>query len=776
MIDRGVGAQIADADLVGVIPHSLKRLGIVLQARELAVVDEATGRVVGEVLLVVELLHRRRGQPHRVVEGVGVEVVVGYAFDAAELLAIHAVEAVGEAFRRRGVHRVMVAFGLAPLLAQLVHALDNGQRELLAFRIPAVVAHPVLTVEHSRRLVQADVAQRYSGTLVAEELVDVVVGAEASEGAIAEQGRRVDRGGLLAAHDAELQRLVRDFHTLVEQLPEAVLVAVGLKGDTRHVDGDDAEVHAAVFDILAGLGVDPTLQEGTAAHRGLEGAGDLDDVVVEDDIRVHALGGAFERQLLHVVVRVARVGVDAVLDGEHELRENRGMAILAQAADTVEQDGTLDFAGEPRGAQAEADGHERGLAVGHTVGINLIFHGLHGVINRLAGHDLRIDFADLLDRLGIRVKRDVVGQRGTVLEVQTGRLLGLESAHDGFRGLDRHIVGEHGVGHLQVLFIVELRIRLKHLVGAVDGLAAVLCARDVLDDLRDLRGGGADGLRGVHHRVAKFKPMGEHVAEIRQRAVGHRSERRVISIMEVDVALHMGVGHGVRQHGERGCLGDGAGEQVALRGIDVGILVCVLTHEGFVAVDQTADRFVDIGGLGALDVLVQTIGRVVAGDLIQMVFDEAVLDQVLDVLDLGGTVVAFLDFAFDLVGEIADELLFLRTDFLIKVLESGLDGADDVDRIEFDDPAVTLLDEHLAHGFLPFCDGVLCVAFRGGGQRRIKNLHVHWVPSFPWVGLLPTFVRSHVQASTVPRYLVPKMRHCPRCSSKPHGSAKTRQM
>ena len=241
----------------------------------------------------------------------------------------------------------MVAFGLAPLLAQLVHALDDGQRELLAFRIPAVVTHPILAVEHGRRLIQADVAQGDSGTLVTEQLVDVIVGAEAAESAVAEQGRRVDRGGLLAAHDAELQRLVCDFHTLVEQLPEAVLVAVGFQGDARHVDGDDTEVHAPVFDILAGLGVDPALQEGTAAHRGFEGAGDFDDVVVEDDIRVHALGGAFERQLLHVVVRVARVGVDAVLDGEHELREDRGVTVLAQTTDAVEQDGTLDFAGEP---------------------------------------------------------------------------------------------------------------------------------------------------------------------------------------------------------------------------------------------------------------------------------------------------------------------------------------------------------------------------------------------------------------------------------------------
>ena len=327
-----------------------------------------------------------------------------------------------------------------------------------------------------------------------------------------------------------------------------------------------------------------------------------------------------------------------------------------------------------------------------------------------------------------------------------------------------------------MLLIVEFRVRLKHLVGTIDGLAAVLGASDVLDDLGDLRGGGADGLRGVHHRVAEFETVGEHVAEIRQRAVGHRGERRIVGVMEVDVALHVGVGYRVRQHGECGRLGHGAGEQVTLRGVDVGIFVRVLTHEGFITVDQTADRLVDIGGLGAFDILVQTVVRVVAGHLIQVVFNQAMLDQVLDVFDLGGTVVAFLDFAFDLVGEIADELLFLRTDFLIKVLESGLDGADDVDRIEFDDPAVTLLDEHLAHGFLPFCDGVLCVVFRGGGQRRIKNLHVHWVPSFPWVGLLPTFVRSHVQASTVPRYLVPKMRHCPRCSSKPHGSAKTRQM
>ena len=168
-----------------------------------------------------------------------------------------------------------------------------------------------------------------------------------------------------------------DGHALVEDLPEAVLVSVGFQCDARNVHGDHAEVHAAVLDILAGLRVDPALQEGTAAHRRFEGAGDLHDVLVEDDVRVHALGGAFEGQLLQVVVRVARIGVHTVLDGEDELREDGGVMLGTKAADAVEEDGALDFAREPVGAETEADGHERGLAVGHTVGVDLVFHGLH---------------------------------------------------------------------------------------------------------------------------------------------------------------------------------------------------------------------------------------------------------------------------------------------------------------------------------------------------------------------------------------------------------------
>ena len=44
-------------------------------------------------------------------------------------------------------------------------------------------------------------------------------------------------------------------------------------------------------------------------------------------------------------------------------------------------------------------------------------------------------------------------------------------------------------------------------------------------------------------------------------------------------------------------------------------------------------------------------------------------NEILDVFDLGGTVVTILDFGFDLIGDITDQLFLLRPDLLIKVGE-----------------------------------------------------------------------------------------------------------
>ena len=152
--------------------------------------------------------------------------------------------------------------------------------------------------------------------------------------------------------------------------------------------------------------------------------------------------------------------------------------------------------------------------------------------------------------------------------------------------------------------------------------------------------------------------------------------------MEVDVALHVGVGHRVRQHGEGGCLGHRAGQQVTLGGVDVGVLVGVLAHQSLVTVHQTLDGFVDVGGLGTFDVFVQTVVGVRARHIIQVIFDQAVFNEILDVFDLGGTVVTVLDFGLDLIGDVANQPFLLRTDFLVEVGESRFHRADDVDRIK----------------------------------------------------------------------------------------------
>ena len=694
VVDRGVGAQVADADVVGVIPHGFERLRVVLQARVLAVVDEAAGSVVREVLLVAELLHRGGLQPHRVVEGVGVEVVVSHAFDTAELFTVHAVEAVGQGFSRSGVHGIVVALRFAPLLAQLVHALDDGQRELLAFRIPAVVANPVLAVEDRGGLGKADVAERHGGTLVLEQLVHVVVGTETTERTEAEQGRGVDRGGFLAAHDAELQRLMGHFHALLEQLPEAGLVAVGFDGDTRHVDGDHAEVHTAIFFILAGLRVDPTLQEGAATHRSLEGACDLDDVLVEHHIRVHALGGGLEGELLQIVVRVTRVGVHAVLHSKDELREDGGVVFLAEAANTVQQDCALHFTREPVGAETKADSHERGLAVGHTVGVDLVFHGLHGIIDGLAGTNLGEDFTLLLKFVNVGVERGVHRQRFAGTEMQLGGLVPLGALDLTTGEFNRHAVGDGLTSFLEELLVILLGILGKMLVGTVGGLATILAGGHVLHDLGNLGGRNGDGLRGSHRSVAKSEAIGQHVPEVRQGAVGLGSERRVVGIVEVNVALHVGVGHRRRQHVERGGLGHGTGQQITLGGVDVGILVRVLVNQGRVVVDEAGNGLVDISGLGTLNVLVETVVGVGASHIVQVGVNEGVLHEVLNVLDLGGAGVTPLDFAFDLVGETTDHGIFFGADFLVQVTESRLDRRDDVDGVEVDHTTITLLNEH----------------------------------------------------------------------------------
>ena len=160
--------------------------------------------------------------------------------------------------------------------------------------------------------------------------------------------------------------------------------------------------------------------------------------------------------------------------------------------------------------------------------------------------------------------------------MQLGRLVLLGALDLTMSEFNRHAVGDGLTGFLKELLVVLLGVPSKVLVGTVGGLATILAGSHILHDLSDLGGGDGDGLRGCHRSVAQGETVGQHVPKVRQGAVGLGGERRVVGIVEMDVALHVGVGHGRRQHVERCGLGHGTSQQITLGGVDVGILVGVL--------------------------------------------------------------------------------------------------------------------------------------------------------------------------------------------------------
>ena len=162
------------------------------------------------------------------------------------------------------------------------------------------------------------------------------------------------------------------------------------------------------------------------------------------------------------------------------------MAVFAQPADTDQEDSALDLAGEPVGAQAEPDSNERRLPIAHAVRIDLVLHSLHGIVDVLAGHDLCIDLPDLLKLISVPGERLVHRQRLAVLEVQPFRLALLEAFNDSACQADVLPVREDRACSVEVLGVVKLCVFGEHLISAVHGLAAVLAARNILDDLGDL--------------------------------------------------------------------------------------------------------------------------------------------------------------------------------------------------------------------------------------------------------------------------------------------------
>ena len=161
--------------------------------------------------------------------------------------------------------------------------------------------------------------------------------------------------------------------------------------DARQVDRGEGQIAAAVGD-LAGRVNDVGHDARAAAHvagLGLRMAGlvvfQVERRVEEREVREHALRGHAARQLEQVVVRVALIVVDALLDLEDVDWENRGLAV-AEAGLGREQQLLHDQTALGRGIRAVVERGERDLCACTGVhGVEIVHERLHRLIGALAG-------------------------------------------------------------------------------------------------------------------------------------------------------------------------------------------------------------------------------------------------------------------------------------------------------------------------------------------------------------------------------------------------------
>ena len=421
--------------------------------------------------------------------------------------------------------------------------------------------------------------------------------------------------------------------------------------------------------------VDVAHHAGAAAHGGHLGLGmaglvvlEVEGRVQEDVVREQALGADLHAQLEQVVVGVALVVVDPLLDLEDVDGED-GRFAVAQARVLRQQDVADGHAALGGGVGAVVNAAEGGLGAGAGVhGVQVVhkaFHGLVGVPVGLlvgtaagGGHNAFRLFGGKGAGLGQGVGHDGV------------KLLGLHF-HAGLHvqrvGSLVHRGGGQGALVLTVqqvlhafgqLFQIELREALADPLGHAvvevgDGLAAVLVVLVGLDgDGRQRRvAANAGGL--AQKTVAGGEAAVEQAQDVDLGAGG--GEGIEIEIVDVDVALGVSLGLlGSEQVGRVVGLGAGGADlQHAAHGgvaVDVGVVTLHVADTG-VHVGDLVDGLHQ-AGVGLADTgAVGPVQDVLLGRLVVAALHQAGLHRVLDLLDLGGFLAAvYLQVARDLVG------------------------------------------------------------------------------------------------------------------------------
>ena len=551
-----VHRAVADARLLHAADHALERVDVLADvAVQLDVADVAGVRQRVERRFLLDLLERADVVIHRDVEGIRVILAVGHALDLAVALLVDAQEPPGKALGGRREQRPVEA-GLPALFVEaFAHVADDLIAELPALLALAVV----LAGQRLERFGKADEADGERAVL--QHLRDRIVAVELfgiDPHALSHQERVVVR--LLAALDLEAvhQLLLDEREPRVEQLVKLFDVALCLDAQPRQVDRGEAQVAAPAGDLARRV-VHVAHHARAAAHvrhLAVVIAGlvvlQVERRVEEAEVREQPLRRAAHRVLEQVVVRVALVVIDALLDLEDLHREDRRFAVAEALLGRLEQvaDGHAALGRRIGAVVQRAERHLRAGARIHRVQVvderlHRLLRGVvrlppgrpRGVLRRVA----RLLGDDLLKAALALVPRQEFFH---AVRIRVGRAHPhvAERRLHGRRQLRRVFV-RHAVAHLEILGKrrrVLLAVRLpdaeRHRVVEIrHALAAVHLVLVRLNRDAGQRRIAADVLRLAQVAVAGGEAAVEQLDQVDLAAgLGQRIE---ILVVDVDVAV-----------------------------------------------------------------------------------------------------------------------------------------------------------------------------------------------------------------------------------------------
>ena len=234
-----------------------------------------------------------------------------------------------------------------------------------------------------------------------------------------------------------------------------------------------------------------------------------------------------------------------------------------------------------------------------------------------------------------------------------------------------------------------------------DGLAAVLAAGHLSDDLRGDVTRRAEAVRTLDERAGDDRAVLQHVLEVHEVAVVHMLGE-VIRVVEVDDAFFVGlhdVGGKKDAHGK--IFRDFACHIVALHGVDRGVLVRVLLLDFFVVAFDQGQNLI-VGGVGnALEALHVAIDDIGAGEREIAQGHDFVFDHVLNLFDRNGVARGFAALLHAMRS--GKNLLFAQTIIFGNVGIRALYGVDDLRYVE-DDLRTAAFDDFHDFTFDPSCD------------------------------------------------------------------------